>query len=119
MYDLVTHLVEVHGLRKIAYVTGPDCSGSIADRLRAYQDVLTAHGIAYDDQLVVSGSHALPTGAEAVRVLLDERGLRPKTDIEAVVGFYDLVAADALRALQSRGLAVPEDIAVVGFDDDD
>ncbi len=119
MYDLITHLVEEHGLRKIAYVTGPDRSGSIADRLRAYQDVLAAHGIAYDEQLVVSGSHALPTGAEAVRVLLDERGLRPGVDIEALVGFYDLVAADALQALQSRGIAVPEDIAVAGFDDDD
>ena len=119
MYDLITHLVEVHGLRKIAYITGPATSRSIADRLRAYQDVLAAHEIAYDEQLVVSGAHALPTGAEAVRLLLDERALRPKTDIEAVVGFYDLVAADALRALQSRGIAVPEDIAVAGFDDDD
>ena len=119
MYELITHLVEVHGLHKIGYITGPEQSRSIADRLRAYRDVLAANNIAYDERLVVSGSHSLPTGAEAVRVLLDERGLRPKADIEAIVGFYDLVAVDAMQALQSRGVSVPEDVAVVGFDDDD
>lgn len=119
MYDLVTHLVEVHGLRKIGYITGPQTSRSIADRLHAYQDALAAHGIAYDDRLVVSGSHALPTGSDAVRVLLDERGLRPAVDLEAIVGFYDLIAAGALQALQARGIAVPGEIAIAGFDDDD
>lgn len=119
MYDLITHLVEEHGLRKIGYITGPDTSQSIADRLRAYQDVLRAHGIPYDDRLVISGSHALPTGVEAVRVLLDERGLQPKIDLEAIVGFYDLIAAGALQELQARGIAVPASIAVAGFDDDD
>ena len=119
MYDLVMHLVEVHGLRKIAYITGPDTSGSIADRQRAYQDVLAAQEIAYDERLVVRGSHALPTGAEAVRVLLDERKLRPGIDFDAIVGFYDLIAAGALQALQARGIVVPEQIAVAGFDDDD
>ena len=42
VYDLVTHLVRDHGLRKIGYITGPETSQSIADRLRAYGDALAA-----------------------------------------------------------------------------
>ncbi len=119
MYDLVSHLIEAHGLTRIAYITGPEQSRSIRDRFQAYQDALLAHTIPFDASLVVAGSISETSGEEAVRILLDERDLQPGSDIQAIVGFYDLIAARALQALQLRGIIVPDQIAVAGFDDDE
>jgi len=119
MYDLVCHLIEIHQLSKIAYITGPEQSHSIRDRFRAYQDALQAHGIPFEERLVVAGSISATSGEEAVRVLLDQRKLRPGVDVQAIVGFYDSIAASALQALEARAIAVPDDLAVVGFDDDE
>ncbi len=119
MYDLVSHLIETHGLTRIAYITGPPQSRSIRDRFQAYQDALHAHALPYDATLVVTGSISAASGEEAVGILLDERKLQPGVHIQAIVGFYDSIAASALQALQARGVAVPDAIAVAGFDDDE
>jgi signal transduction histidine kinase/DNA-binding LacI/PurR family transcriptional regulator/AraC-like DNA-binding protein len=118
-FNLISHLVEAHGLTRIAYITGPEQSRSIRDRFQAYQDALRAHAIPFDEKLVVAGSISETSGAEAVRVLFDERNLQPGSDVQAIVGFYDLIAANALQALQARGITVPDQIAVAGFDDDE
>lgn len=119
MYELVTHLVDVHHYTKIGYITGPDTSRSIRDRLQAYQDVLREHAIPYDENLVITGKIDTPSGDEAVRIFLDERQLQPGEDLQAIVAFYDLIAVDVLTALQKRGILVPNQMAVVGFDDDE
>ena len=119
MYELVTHLVEVHHFNKIGYITGPDTSRSIQDRLQAYQDVLREHAIPYDENLVITGKIDSPSGDEAVSIFFDERHLKPGVDLQAIVAFYDLIAVDVLSALQKRGIQVPNQMAVVGFDDDE
>ena len=55
------------------------------------------------------------SGAEAVNILLDERGLHPGVDFQAVVAVSDMLALWALKTLQGRGFQVPRDVAVTGF----
>ncbi len=117
MYGAVEHLVTVHGYRRIAFVRGPEGLEEADNRYRAYQDVLAAHDIALDLSLIIQGNNLHSAGVEAVALLCDARHLRPHDDFEAVVAANDNMAFGVLEALQARSLRVPEDVAVVGFDD--
>jgi hypothetical protein len=60
---------------------------------------------------------AWDAGAEAIRLLLDDRGLRPRNDFQAIPAVSDLLALDALKELQNRGIPVPGEAALSGFND--
>ena len=107
----VTLLAE-RGCRRIATITGPIDMSPGEDRLRGYEQALTAAGLEVDPALVVHRDFTEAGGAAAMRVLLDRR---PRLD--GLFAASDLMAAGALRTLAERGLAVPDDVAVVGFDD--
>jgi PAS domain S-box-containing protein len=111
--DLVSHLVSVHGCRRIAYIGTEEGNLVAEERYRAYVDTLKEHGIELDPQLVKPRHYALGTG---VRYLLDECGLQPGADVDAVVAYNDADALQALADLHSRGVRVPQDIAVAGID---
>ncbi len=113
MRDVIAHLIEVHGYRRIAFIRGPEDSVTAKERYRAYADTLAEYGIPLDTDLVTPGTFFAPSGVAAMRLLLDER----KVDFEAVAAANDTMALNALRALQARGIRVPDDVAVVGFDD--
>jgi DNA-binding LacI/PurR family transcriptional regulator/GAF domain-containing protein len=113
MRGAMVHLVEVHGYRRIAFIRGPHTHPDAEERYRAYTDVLAEHDLSFNPDLVATGDFTRPSGAEAIRLLLDER----KVDFEAVVAANDVMALDAIEALQARGIQVPDDVAVVGFDD--
>ncbi len=111
--EAMHHLVEVHGYRRIAFIRGPEGSEGARVRYLAYVEALEELGIDFDPDLVLPGRFTRQSGAEAVRVLLDERGVRP----EAIFAADDSMAAGALEALHERGIRVPQEIALVGFDD--
>jgi signal transduction histidine kinase/DNA-binding LacI/PurR family transcriptional regulator len=115
--DAVSHLTEVHGYRRIAFIRGPEGHEEADVRYRAYAEALAEHGCAFNPDLVVSGDFLFPSGAAAMRLLLDERKLRPGVDFEAVMAANDGMALGALEVLQARGTQVPYDVAMVGFDD--
>ena len=81
---------------------------------RAYQDVLKSLGLAINPKLITRPLQ-WEAGSEAIEILLDERGLQPGKDFEAVVAVSDMMAIWAMKELQSRGYAVPTDVAVTGF----
>ncbi|MBN1813864.1 MAG: substrate-binding domain-containing protein [Anaerolineae bacterium] len=112
--DVVTHLVEVHGCRRIAFIPGPPGNAEAQERYRAYTDTLNAYGIPFDPDLVAPpGDWNPPSGRHAIHVLLDQCG-KP---FDAVVTANDRMAAGALEALQARGMVVPDNVIVTGFDD--
>ncbi|MDQ2693685.1 MAG: substrate-binding domain-containing protein, partial [Chloroflexota bacterium] len=82
-------------------------------RFEAYQNELRAQNLRYDEDLVVDGDFTAESGRAAIRILLDERRLR----VQAIVAANDSMAFGALEALQQRGIRVPDDVAVTGFDD--
>jgi DNA-binding LacI/PurR family transcriptional regulator/anti-anti-sigma regulatory factor/putative methionine-R-sulfoxide reductase with GAF domain len=111
--DIVAHFIEVHGYRRIAFICGPENNEEAVLRHRAYVDALAECDIPLDPDLVVPGAFEYDTGVEAIRLLLDER----KAEIEAIVAANDWMAFGALRALRERGVRIPEDLALGGFDD--
>jgi PAS domain S-box-containing protein len=114
MRDAITHLVEVHGYQRIVFINGPPNQPEVAARLQAYSDVLKEYDLPFDPGFISPlGTFDTPAGEEAIRVLIDQRGI----DFEAVVAASDNLAFDALRALKMRGIRVPNDVAIVGFDD--
>jgi DNA-binding LacI/PurR family transcriptional regulator/GAF domain-containing protein len=118
MREAVDHLIEVHGRRRVAFIRGPEGHFYAQERYRAYVESLEAHDIPFDPDLVTSpGPWGAETAENAMRQLLDERGLRPPTDIDAIVAANDGLIIIALETLQARGISVPDDVALVGFDD--
>jgi len=114
MRALLAHLIEGHGFRRLAFIRGPEEHYYAQERYRAYLDSLQAFNLPLVPELV---TRPLPweAGAEAIEILLDERGLKPGVDFEAVVAVSDMMALWAMKTLQARGCAVPADVAVTGF----
>ncbi|HLO32270.1 MAG TPA: substrate-binding domain-containing protein, partial [Anaerolineales bacterium] len=107
------HLIEEHGYKRIAFIRGINRQIDAEQRFQAYQDELKAHNLRFDEDLVAEGDYTPESGRAAIRILLDERKLR----FQAVVAANDSMAFGALEALQQRGVRVPDDVAVTGFDD--
>ncbi|MBW8793946.1 MAG: LacI family DNA-binding transcriptional regulator [Streptomyces sp.] len=105
--DAVRHLVGL-GRSRIAHITGPLDQTSAADRLQGYRDAM---GEAVP-RLVAAGDFTPSGGERAMSELLDRC-----PDVDAVFAANDLTALGALRVLRDRGRRVPEDVAVIGFDD--
>ena len=108
-YLATEHLVG-RGHRRIALIGGPDGGGDM--RHAGYRRALEAAGRPYRPELVVSGRWVRAGGAEAMRRLLDLD--EPPT---AVFAANDLMAIGAVDAIHDRGLSVPGDVALVGYDD--
>lgn len=107
--EAVAHLL-AQGRRGIAHIAGPPDTAAGADRLAGYHDALREAGIA--DAPVAYGDWGQATAAHAMQRLLDQR---PRLD--AVFAGGDVMAAGALNALHRAGRKVPDDVALVGFDD--
>ncbi|HEY9075277.1 MAG TPA: substrate-binding domain-containing protein [Anaerolineaceae bacterium] len=107
------HLV-AHGHRRIAYIAGSRgrVEGDAKKRYRAYLAALQKHGLEYDPNLVAIGFHTYAGGRNAM-----EQILQRKTPFSALIASNDRSAVGAMRALDEAGLLVPQDVAVIGFDD--
>ena len=105
----VDHLVAGGG-RRIAIILGPADRIDGRDRQVGYERALYRNGIEVDTRLVERGDFSISSGYEAMRRLLAHRP-------DSVFACNDLMAAGALQAIAAAGLRVPDDIAVIGFDD--
>jgi DNA-binding LacI/PurR family transcriptional regulator len=113
---VVEHLIRVHSARRLAVIRGPQDSAEARDRFRAFEDALSAAGLSSDSRLVLDGDYSKDSGARAVAELLDDRRV-PANGLDAIVVGNDYMALGALAELQRRGVRIPEDVRVVGFDD--
>jgi DNA-binding LacI/PurR family transcriptional regulator len=107
----VEHLL-LHGRRVIATIAGPKDMAPGVDRLAGYHDALDAAGVKPDASLEDSGDFTQDDGMAAMTRLLAAR-----PDIDAVFAASDLMAAGAITVLEAAGRRVPEDVAIVGYDD--
>ena len=112
MRKLVDHLIELHGRTRIAFVRGPAGVSDAEERYAAYLASLEAHGIPFRASLVRPGDFRRDSGSAAASVLMDAG-----ESFDALVGANDYMALYAMKELQRRGVRVPDDVAVAGFDD--
>jgi DNA-binding LacI/PurR family transcriptional regulator len=108
--EAVQHLIALNH-RRIAFITGPMNLASAQTRCSMFISSLKARGL-FDQALIEKGNHRIEGGAIAMRNLLN-LPRRPT----AVIASNDLTAIGALGAIHERGLRVPEDISLIGFDD--
>jgi LacI family transcriptional regulator, galactose operon repressor len=107
----VDHLVRL-GHRRLATITGPAQNADAQQRLHGFRWALAERGLASDPELEVEGDFTEPSGYAAVGRLLAATS-RPT----AIFAANDYMAIGAMSALTQAGLRVPEDMAIVGFDD--
>jgi len=105
------HLLEL-GHRRIAAITGPRGWMATDERLRGYHAALASAGVLPDPSLVIESNFEVGGGHAAANALLSMA--EPPT---AVFAFNDQMAIGAMQAMLERGLRVPDDVSVVGFDD--
>jgi diguanylate cyclase (GGDEF)-like protein len=114
IYDAVNHLIKEHGKRKIAFVKGPDGHQEAEDRLIGYKKALADNGIPFDPNYVLPGDFSHEGARKATVELLDNR----KITFDAVATSDDISAIQIMTEFRTRGIQVPTEIAVTGFDDD-
>jgi LacI family transcriptional regulator, galactose operon repressor len=109
--EAVEHLLAL-GHRRIAVITGPRGWIATEERLRGYRGALAAAGVMPDPRLEVESDFHASGGLEAATELLalDD----PPT---AIFAFNDMLAVGALQAARQRGVRIPEELSVIGFDD--
>jgi DNA-binding LacI/PurR family transcriptional regulator len=107
----VAHLVGT-GRRRIGTISGPQDMIAGLHRLEGYRSALAAAGLPFDPALVVPGDFSEQSGWHAGETLLEQA-----PDLDAVFAASDQMAVGVIAALTRHGRRVPEDVAVVGFDD--
>jgi len=110
---LIDHLIEVHNRRRIVFVRGPENQEDSHWRERGYQESLEAHDIVYDPNLIITGEFEREISYRSMSQFLENGD----TDFDAVFTGDDDSAIGVINALYEKGLRVPDDISVVGFDD--
>lgn len=111
---LVRHLVAV-GHERIALIAGPDNVSSARDRTRGFRDTMQEAGLSIDEELIAHTDRVDPDGGALAMEALLSLAQVPT----AVVAWNNFLAAGALKAVRASGRSVPEDVAVVCFDDND
>lgn len=106
----VRHLIDV-GHSRIGYIGGPDGSTTALDRLTGFREAVTGSGLSYAPRLVKKGAWN-PESGYLLGTQLLKAGRRPT----AIVAANDQMAFGAVKAAKELGLMIPEDLAVVGFD---
>ncbi len=114
--QIMRHLIEHHGYRRIAFIRGTMTNPEAEERYRAYVRVLAENQIAYDPELVLPGEFTRESGVQAMYELFDSRQV-PVDTIDAIVAANDYTAFGVIDELSRRRIEVPEAVAVVGFDD--
>ena len=110
--QLATHHLLTLGHRRIAFIGGDPAHPDATERLRGYRSALKAARVPFNPAMVLPGDYQEKSGLEAVERLLDSR-----ERFTAIFAANDQMAFGAALALYRRGLRVPDDVSLVGFDD--
>jgi len=111
-YQATSHLIE-QGCKRIAHVTSSLKRNVYSQRYKGYQDALFDKGIAYDESLLIVNDLTEKAGIDAAIQIL---GMKPMPDGAFITN--DFVAAVCMRTLKEHGINIPDDIAIVGFNND-
>lgn len=110
--QLIDHLVQVHGVRKINFISGPAGNEDAEGRLKAYRESMQRNGLEFGEKNIYHGDYHPESGKDAVSEFCDYYKEVP----EAIVAANDEMALGAFYELQKRGYRVPEDVKLTGYD---
>lgn len=112
MKSLVRHFTEDHGFDDMCYMSGKVGNLDSSERLRAFMDVMAEKKIPVTDNMIFHGDFWRDKGEEAVNWFMQGRDSYP----QAIIAANDYMALSICDELRKRGIRVPEDVAVGGFD---
>ena len=110
--ELVVKHLASKGHSKIAFINGHSNAAISITRLEGYKKAIENNGFSYDQNIVKTGDFSEKSGYDAVKEMFSK-----KLDFTAVFAASDIMAVGAIKAVKESGLKVPDDIAVIGFDD--
>ena len=111
-YELTSHLIS-QGCRRIMHLSGNLLRNVYSGRFEGYRQALADHGIAFDDELLITGDLGSQSGIEAARAALNMKN-RP----DGIFTANDTSAVEVIYELQKSGIRIPDDIAVAGFNNE-
>jgi len=106
------HIIKHHKKRKIAFIRGTANNVEAEERYLIYLNALEENNIPFDAEMVYDGDFTSYAGIKAIETLIDKKNIQ----FEAIVASNDEMALSAMIELQKRNYKIPEDIAVIGFD---
>lgn len=112
MREMVTHLIERHGVQNICYLSGPDDSSESIERLQGAKDAAVEHGITLDDEHIYYGDYLPDSGSRLVEQLVKSGRELP----EAIICANDFMALGAYIELCRHGVQIGKDIFLTGYD---
>ncbi len=115
MRELLTHLIERHHFRKFGFIKGRAGNQDAEDRVNVFLEVLRERNIHVSPRCVYPGDFTFNSGIEAARYFL-KKGI---SDVDVIVASNDNMAMGLMQELGRRGVRIPEQVAVTGFDDID
>jgi len=110
-FAAVKHLID-NGCTRIAHLKGPNGLTVTEQRFKGYIDCLVQNGLAIDESLIINTNFRVNSALEPTKRLLNLQSLP-----DAIFGVNDQVAIGAMKIIRDKGLQIPRDIAVIGFDD--
>lgn len=114
--DVVEHVITVHGCRDIYHLAGIPDKYFTVERLESYKEVLLAHDIEFDPSKVYYGTLWRDCGEAALDYFLEESWKRGRKYPEAIICANDYSAMGLVSACRDRGIEVPGDIRITGYD---
>lgn len=116
-YELIQHLISL-GRKRIAFIGDiADRSPEFKARYEGYCQALQEAGLQVDPRLQISAETSEDEGYAAMEALLSQQSSQENVAFDAVFGASDVIAIGAIKAIEQKNKVVPDDIAVVGFDD--
>ena len=110
--SMLRHLRDKHACKRFAVISGPADNSEVIIRMEAYHAFLSESGFPEENGLVLSGNFTDRSGYLAMKKLCDEATSLPDT----IVAMNDMMAIGAIRFCEEKGIAVPGDVIVTGFD---
>ena len=116
MYGVVEHFIEHHGFTRINYISGLDFNTDSQERLAAYRDAMTDHGLKVEERNIFKGPFTQFSGEEATGEMLRRHTEGGEELPQAVVCATDSIAIGVRSMLLRHGYRIPEDVCISGFD---
>lgn len=111
-FDIVEHLIKVHNYKKIGMINGPKGNCDAEERYAGYLSALKKYKISMNTSLSINGNFDVDSGCIGFTTLMNQK-VRP----DAIFAANDMMALGAYETAKELGIKIPDDVAIVGFDD--